>query len=79
MIDEDFCALNGWLVGEIYSVAPADRLNYRHAWTMSPEYLTYCRDTLGTHWQPAVGTEAYLYGYEVEVDEKYGAPRLVRK
>lgn len=76
---EDFRVLNEWLTGEIYSVPPAGRLNYRHAWRMNQGYLDYCRDTLGTHWQPAVGAEAYLYGYEVEVDEKHGVPRLERK
>lgn len=73
--DEDFRELNEWLLGEMYSVPPADR----HAWTMSPEYLAYCRETLDTHWLPRIGAAVYLYGYEVEVDEKHGVPKLVRR
>lgn len=82
MIDDaDFCVLHEWLLGEVYSVPPVDRLNYRHTWTMSPEYLAYCREVLDTYWQPTrpLGAETYLLGYEIEVDEKYDVPRLVRK
>lgn len=61
-----------YLVHEMYSVEPRDRLTSH--WEMSPEWWL---DIISTGKLEPRGM-LLLYGKPVEVDSKYGIPKLVK-
>jgi hypothetical protein len=77
---EEVYDLTKYLTGEIYFPEDEPRKSRSAChWVMNEEWLRYCRETLGTLWGPPQDITApfTLYGYEVEVRELYGIPKLV--